>query len=264
MAGVRNLRYWCGDPFTPTMLRSALNGESWKATINSRFSISNRYANMFDEKIREDFEELLQRKGRFSEHFGSRGDFDVFAEKQNNILCIEIKTKIFSTKRRKEYAKYHFDSYPGCIEALLKLPKTTNEKISSACELLKYCLKLLEYKKQSKCHIVVVVPFYISPIELQNIPLYLKRLRQYVINHYDFDIAMALWCLVASLNKWYPEDVTIYQIWKSVNFKITLPSIKRADIMEGNKKLSSTNYQYGNCADCNNRIICENRLKSFE
>ena len=260
MAGGRALRYWCGDPFTPTMIKSALNGENWISTINKKFYLSERLVNLYNQKLKKDFEEKLQRTERLNEHFGSSGDFDVFAEKGNNILCVEVKTKIFSTLRRKEYAKYHFDSYPGCLDALLSLPKTSDEKISASCELLKYCLNLCEYHKQSKCHVAVLVPFYINPIELKNIPLYLKGLRQYVIDQHGLDVAMALWCLVAKLDEKFPKDVVIHQIWQSENFDVPPPKIRNIDIEEGDKKFSETRYTYGNCADCKNRYLCNNRF----
>ena len=191
------VRYWCGDPFMPTMVESALERGGWLPICYKR-TLGKEIVDEYERKIDKDFRRGLVagRPLRLGEHFGHRVQIDVMVARGKNFLCLETKTKMFALKevyQRPEYAQYHFDRYPEAVKALLKLPSSMHESLHSSCELLRYCLKMGEEQfGRWKKSLVVLIPFYINPEELDRIPRYLKRLKKYVKLEHNLNVAVGL------------------------------------------------------------------------
>ena len=264
------IKYWCGDPFVPTMVKSSLAKNGWQLLEKYDRNLNQNLVNHYQKKIFTDFLNLPRnglRKIDENEHFGRRIDIDVIAEKENEIFLMEVKTKIYSQKqvyKNRDYSRYHFDRYPDAVEALLRLPTSFHEKLQSSCELLKYCLKLTDetYKEKYK-KIGVLIPFYINKEEPAHIIDYLKRLQIYSRGEHGLDIDVGLWQLNAKINKRYPSEVKISQVWETPNFKIQAPTITKDDILAGHNRLSETNHVYRKCVECSNRKHCESLMKEY-
>ena len=259
------VRYWCGDPFVPTMVENALKRGGW-LPISYERTLRKEIVEEYERKIDEDFRRglVVGRRLRPEEHFGNRVQIDVMVARGKNLLCLETKTKMFARKEvyhRPEYAQYHFDRYPEAVKALLKLPSSMHESLHSSCELLRYCLKMGEDQYETwKKNLVVLIPFYINPEELDRIPRYLKRLKKYVKLEHNLNVVVALWEMQAKLGSKHATKVHIRKVWKSKDFTLKPPLVEEEDILKGDKELTKTRYVYRSCTECFNHDRCKNIL----
>lgn len=120
-----SIRYWCGDPFVPKMVKTSLAKNGWIILEKYDRKLNQTLVDGYKNKILADFKNLPingLRKIDESEHFGRLVDIDVMAEKENEIFLMEVKTKIYSQSqvyKNRDYSRYHFDRYPEAVEAHL-------------------------------------------------------------------------------------------------------------------------------------------------
>lgn len=222
---------------------------------------------------------ILQEFG-INEQFANVAEVDVFAYRNKTYLCIEIKTRMYARIRAETrdyqipydslHSRYHFDRYPEAVDALLMLKERPtladdrHETIRSSCELLRYCLGLVQAKYANKsCFIVVLMPFYAKEVEFETTKECLDRLRSYVVEECKFDIPMAIWKLnVGSLGDEVPKDLWIDDLYQQNGFSISPPRIIKGQIRDS--LMYWRKYKnWRRCAECKYRKFCERTLRGY-
>ena len=264
-------KYWCGSPLS-ILIKRSLQDDGWfipTKTGSKRLSVTN-FKGFYESKIRQGF--------GINERFANLSEVDVFAHKNDVCLCIEIKTRMYARIRLETnnytilydslHSRYHFDRYPEAIDAILKLRKNPtladdrHETIKSSCELLRYCLGLIQagYARKN-CFIVVLMPFYAKEVEFKTVKECLDRLRNYVSQVYEFDIPMAIWKITTDhLDYEVPEDVWIEEVYQQRRFSISPPSINNEHLQHS--LLYWRKYKnWRKCGECKYRSFCEQKLR---
>lgn len=227
--------------------------------------IVTNYKKFYENKIRQDF--------GIEENFANSAEIDMFANRNNVYLCIEIKTRIYARIRAETndyqisynslHSRYHFDKYPEAVNALLQLKKNPtladdrHETIRSSCELLRYCLGLMQEGYMGKnCLIIVLMPFYAKEVEFKVVKECLDRLRNYVFDEYEFNIPMAIWKVnTDSLNQEVPQNVWIEGIYQQDGFDIPPPTITYTHI-QNSLVYWRTYRNWKKCSECKYRKLC--------
>ena len=148
--------YWCGDFFIRHMLISALKREKWK------FKTPSGSQRLKLGKYRKKAIENLNRgsvKVSEIEQFPSSVEMDLFAERQNEILAIEIKTRLFARIGKSDneflHSTMHFSTPFDGLIALEKLRRQKSydlqqDEINTISEFYRYQLALNRLNDREK------------------------------------------------------------------------------------------------------------------
>ncbi len=226
----------------------------------------NSFNEAYGSKIRKDF--------GLNDVFASSAEIDVFATRNNAYLCIECKTRMYARIRLETedyqipysylHSRYHFDRYPDAVNSLLELRKNpaladdAHETVKSSCELLRYCLGLIQGGYTSRnCSIVVLMPFYAKKAEFETVTDCLDRLRKYVREEHSFDFPMAVWKVnTDSLDNEVPHNIWIETSYEQKGFSIEPPPITFQEIQKSLTYWRSYRY-WKKCESCKYRKQCE-------
>jgi hypothetical protein len=264
-------RYWCGSTLS-FLISKGLRDAGWYLETESGAKRLNLMG------LKDFYENKLQRDFGIKGQFASKAEVDVFACRDEVYLCIEIKTRMYARIRdvTNDYAfpytclhsRYHFDRYPEAVSALLELKKNpsiaddVHETVKSSCELLRYCLGLIQAGYADKsCFIVVLMPFYAKEIEFETVKGCLNRLGDYVSHNHGVKIPMAIWKVTTDhLSYEGPKNVWIETVYQQKKFNISPPLIT-SNHLNYYLQLWRKYRNWRMCGECKYRKFCYQSLK---
>jgi hypothetical protein len=285
---MRYYNYWDGDYFVRHMMMSALKAEGWS------FSTISGARRLPLEGLREFAVAELKKAGANLDEisgFPSSIEIDLFAERGNEVLAIEIKTRLFARIRAEKvgtgfhHSSMHFGTPELAYKALKLLQGNkaydqNQDEMGTICEFYRYLLALNYYSErfigdvgpqkplfnqivslgeQRNFKTAILVPFYCDISERQHIISCLNQLQTLLLNQRLEPYPVSLWVLTPTSklinDADQPPSLRIDLFDKNGGGLSSPPLITPKDIKYA-YDLTQHRGKYRGCAKCSYRKVC--------
>jgi hypothetical protein len=285
---MRYYNYWDGDYFIRHMMMSALRAEGWS------FSTGSGARRLPMENLRDLAVEELVKAGATPDEisrFPSLIEIDLFAERGDEVLAIEIKTRLFARIRAEKvgagfhHSSMHFGTPELAFSALKRLQGNRaydqdQDEMGTLCEFYRYLLALNRYSLHPKTNsghreplfdrivsqggrrtfkTAILVPFYCDISERQHIISCLDQLHNLLQSQRLEPYPISLWILTPTSklinDADLPPSLRIDLFDKEGRGLPSPPIITAKDIQHA-YDLTQDRGRYRGCVKCSYRRVC--------